>query len=133
MHRSLKGAIGAGIVGGAAYAVWRAWNTRVPRRPNGLDWSTAPFPFPPVPRPGGAPSTDAPPNGSAPAGSAPGSSGWREPADDGSCPASFPIKAKLGSGIYHPPGGVNYERTKADRCYADPGAAEADGLRPSKV
>ncbi len=58
---------------------------------------------------------------------------WSEPADDGSCPVAFPIKAKLGSGIYHPPGGANYERTKADRCYADPAVAQADGLRPSKV
>lgn len=56
-----------------------------------------------------------------------------EPHDDGSCPASYPIKAKLTSGIYHAPGGLNYERTKADRCYADGDAAEADGLRASKV
>jgi hypothetical protein len=119
MRRSWKGVIGVGILGGAAVAAWRAWNTRVPKRPSGLDWSTAPFPFPPVPRP--AASTVPPPPSSA------------EPNDDGSCPVAFPIKAKLASGIYHPPGGLNYERTKADRCYADPTAAEADGLRPSKV
>ena len=57
---------------------------------------------------------------------------WVEPDDDDSCPVSHPIKAKLSSGIYHSPGGLNYERTKADRCYADGEAAETDGLRPSK-
>jgi hypothetical protein len=119
MRRGVKRIIGVGILGGAAYAAWRAWNARVPPRPSGLDWSTAPFPFPPVPRPSGAEAAARPSSA--------------QPNDDGSCPLAYPIKAKLGSGIYHPPGGVNYERTKADRCYADPGAAEADGLRPSKV
>lgn len=99
------------------YAAWRAWNARMPDRATTLDWSAAPFPFPPVPRPTPRP---------APASVA-------EPHDDGSCPASFPIKAKLTSGIYHAPGGLNYDRTKADRCYADGPAAEADGLRASKV
>jgi hypothetical protein len=58
---------------------------------------------------------------------------WVEPDADGECPATHPIKAKMTSGIYHLPGGANYTRTKADRCYADAAAAEADGLRPSKV
>jgi hypothetical protein len=119
MRRSLKGAIGAAILGSAAFAAWRAWNARVPKRPSGLDWSTAPFPFPPMPRPASS-------GGAARPSSA-------DPNDDGSCPLAFPIKAKLGSGIYHPPSGVNYARTNADRCYADAAAAEADGLRPSKV
>ena len=42
------------------------------------------------------------------------------------------MKAKLASGIYHVPGGGNYERTKPDRCYVSAEAAEADGLRPAK-
>jgi hypothetical protein len=42
------------------------------------------------------------------------------------------VKAKLASGIFHVPGGANYARTVADRCYLSPEAAEADGLRPSK-
>jgi hypothetical protein len=45
---------------------------------------------------------------------------------------SHPVKAKLSSGIYHLPGGQNYERTKPDRCYVDAAAAEADGLRAAK-
>ena len=51
---------------------------------------------------------------------------------DGECPSSHPVKGKLSSGIYHQPGGFNYERTRADRCYLDSAAAESDGLRPSK-
>ena len=58
--------------------------------------------------------------------------GWVEPNDDGSCPEGFPIKVKLSSGIFHVPGGLSYERTKPDRCYATPGAAENDGFRQSQ-
>ena len=56
---------------------------------------------------------------------------WIEPIAD-ECPPTHPVKAKLGSGIYHVPGGAMYARTKPDRCYVDPAAAEADGLRPAK-
>jgi hypothetical protein len=60
-----------------------------------------------------------------------GASSWVEP-DDGSCPISHPVKAKLTSGIFHEPGGGNYERIRAERCYVDPDAAIADGLRAPK-
>ena len=56
---------------------------------------------------------------------------WLE-AVDGDCPPSHPVKAKMSSGIYHLPGMVSYSRTKPDRCYRDPTAAQADGLRPAK-
>ena len=56
---------------------------------------------------------------------------WVEPVD-GACPAGYPVKAKLKSGIFHLPGGLAYERTKPDRCYPDAAAAEADGLRAAK-
>jgi hypothetical protein len=56
---------------------------------------------------------------------------WVEVGGD-TCPASHPVKGKLSSGIYHVPGGANYDRTKPDRCYVDATAAEADGLRPAK-
>jgi len=124
MRKAVKRALGVGVLGGAAYAAWRAWSARVAERPRGVDWSTAPFPFPPVPRSTiGAPEPQA----------APAPPAWTEPNADGSCPPGHPIKAKLASGIYHAPGGANYARTKADRCYVDEGAAAADGLRPSKV
>ena len=53
-------------------------------------------------------------------------------ATDGACPTSHPVKARAGSQIFHLPGGVSYDRTKADRCYLDAAAAEADGLRAAK-
>lgn len=53
-------------------------------------------------------------------------------ADAGHCPTSHPVKGKLSSRIYHLPGMLNYDRTRADRCYLDPTAAEADGLRTAK-
>jgi hypothetical protein len=91
-----------------------------------VEWENAPFPFPPVPRP--VATTQAPP---AAAVTATGPA-WVAPVDD-ACPTSHPVKAKLSSGIYHVPGGMNYERTKPDRCYRDPEAADLDGLRPSKM
>ena len=74
-----------------------------------------------VPEPDGVPVADA---GS--------SSSWVEPTDPGDCPPGFPIKAKMGSKIFHSPGQLNYERTTPDRCYRDAEAAEADGLRAAK-
>jgi hypothetical protein len=56
---------------------------------------------------------------------------WVE-ATDGVCPTSHPVKGKLSSRIFHLPGMLNYDRTRADRCYRDVTAAEEDGLRPAK-
>jgi len=56
---------------------------------------------------------------------------WVEPSD-GACPASHPIKAKLGSRIFQPPGMSNYQRTRADRCYESDEAAIADGFTRAK-
>ena len=56
---------------------------------------------------------------------------WVEPSD-GLCPVSHPVKAKVASGIFHPPGSMHYERTRPDRCYRDVAAAEADGLLAPK-
>jgi hypothetical protein len=53
------------------------------------------------------------------------------PANDGVCPQSHPVKAKLSSKIFHTPGARNYSRTHADRCYPDEASAQADGLRPA--
>lgn len=51
---------------------------------------------------------------------------------DGTCPDGYPVKAKLRSGIFHPPGMSAYDRTAPDRCYRDGDAAAADGLRVAK-
>jgi hypothetical protein len=56
---------------------------------------------------------------------------WVEP-EEGVCPQSHPVKAKLSSGIFHLPGMFAYDRTKPDRCYASPDGAEADGLTRAK-
>jgi len=52
-------------------------------------------------------------------------------ANDGVCPQTHPVKAKLSSKIFHTPSARNYSRTKADRCYPDEASAQADGLRPA--
>ena len=57
---------------------------------------------------------------------------WVESGADGSCPDGYPVKVKLSSGIFHVPGGMNYERTRPDRCYVSAASAEADGFRQSQ-
>jgi hypothetical protein len=57
---------------------------------------------------------------------------WQEPAPDGTCAPSHPIKVKLRSGLFHLPGMFAYERTKADRCYRTSADAEADGFERAK-
>lgn len=56
---------------------------------------------------------------------------WVEPVD-GVCPATHPIKGNAGSGIFHVPGGMSYERTVPERCYASEADAESDGFRRAK-
>ena len=125
MRKGSKRLLRAGIFAGLAYSLWRAWRRRVPEPArDGIAWDTAPFPFPPIPRPSAPAAASAP----APAIVVP----YTDPGADGSCPLSHPVKAKLASGIYHVPGGSNYDRTKPDRCYVDRAAAEADGLRAAK-
>jgi hypothetical protein len=138
----LKRILGISAIAGALYALWRLIETR--QRESGVEWQPQPFPFPPTAQPG---PTHAPtdisrmaesPSESLPDAESTGesairekTSSWVEPAD-GQCPVSHPVKAKLGSGIFHVPGAQMYERTRADRCYADAASAEADGLRASK-
>lgn len=56
---------------------------------------------------------------------------WVEPTD-GECPESHPIKGNADSMIFHVPGGMSYERTIPERCYASAADAEADGFRQAK-
>src|SRR5207248_529657 len=89
-------------------------------------------PAPPAPARRAKPSRTGPARKS-PTGKAaepPGERIW-VPANDGVCPPSHPVKAKLSSKIFHTPGARNYSRTKADRCYPDEASAQADGLRPA--
>jgi hypothetical protein len=113
VHKTVRRMLGIGLLAGLAYAAWR----KFPRpTETGTHWEPQPFPFPPQPE------VELDGDGSP----------WVEPAESGACPAHHPVKAKLASGIFHVPGGANYARTVADRCYLSPEAAEADGLRQSK-
>ncbi len=135
MGKAVKRLFFLGVVAGIGYAVWRAVRARMPAPSDDLAWETAPFPFPPVPRPprAVAPLENEPANEPAhDADAAPAATGAWVEADDGGCPATHPVKGKLSSGIFHVPGGQNYDRTHADRCYVDPEAAAADGLRQSQ-
>jgi hypothetical protein len=129
MRPTTKRLLGMGLLAGAAYAVWRAFDAR--SSASNVTWQPQPFPYPPVPREKD-PEATAGTEGSAPAATVAEAPAWVEP-DDGACPATHPVKAKLSSGIFHVPGGANYERTRPDRCYSTPGAAEGDGLRAAKV
>jgi hypothetical protein len=129
VKKSVKRALGAGVLAGVGYAAWRAWQARVPAGNGQVEWTTAPFPFPPAPGPASARVEST----AAPAPAQPAGADWVEPNGDGSCPPTHVIKAKLTSGIYHVPGGANYDRTHPDRCYVSEEAAVRDGLRRAKA
>jgi hypothetical protein len=124
--RSLKRVFKLGLLAGAIYAVWRWFAAQ--RSESDLTWETQPAPYPPEPRAEGAvhiPSQVTPPGGPEIAGAG---AAWVEPVGD-TCPTSHPVKAKMTNRIFHVAGGLNYARTRPDRCYRDADAAEADGLR----
>jgi hypothetical protein len=122
MKRSMKRLLGFGALAAVAYGAWRAYERR--RVETGVTWDPQPFPFPPKPHVETAPAPRAEPEATS-------ATPWVEP-DGAACPTTHPVKVKLSSGIFHVPGGMNYERTRADRCYANSEAAEADGFRPAK-
>jgi hypothetical protein len=125
MRRATKRILGMGALAAAGYAIWRAFDAR--KVDTGVTWQPQPFPYPPEPHTTGSEPAATPEP-------ATGVTAWVDPdPDGGACPASHPVKAKLASGIFHVPGGANYERTNADRCYSSADAAEADGMRASKV
>jgi hypothetical protein len=128
----LRRGVLAGLLAGGAYAAWRFLAARAPDT-GGVTFQTSPFPGPPrpVPGPSPAPTPTAEVAPAAPSLSPNGASPWVEPVD-GSCPLTHPVKAKLSSGIFHEPGGGNYDRIRAERCYVDSDAAIADGLRAPK-
>jgi outer membrane biosynthesis protein TonB len=152
LRRNFRIGLLVGLLGGALVAVAKAVQGRVTGAP-----STAPAPAPWTPLPDAepvvVPPKPAPPverptvriadlqespepapakKAAAPTKKpAPKPAPWVEPVD-GEAPPTHPVKAKMSSMIYHLPGGLNYVRTKADRCYRDADAAEADGLRPAK-
>ena len=129
MKTLVKRLLGLGALAAMGYAIWRAYERR--KVDTGVKWDPQPFPYPPQPHTE-APSEAAPaPFVEQQAEVVPVDNGWVEPSD-GTCPTSHPVKAKLASGIFHVPGGANYDRTHPDRCYASPEVATADGLRAAK-
>lgn len=126
MGKWLTRILGAGVLAGALYALWRALDERA--RTSTIEWTPQPFPSPPMPVPH---TPDAGDERAAGADASSSDAAWVEP-DDGRCPVSHPVKAKLGSGIFHVPGGQMYDRAAPDRCYRDAASAAADGLRASK-
>lgn len=56
---------------------------------------------------------------------------WVKPTG-GVCPETHPVKAKLASRLFHLPGMLAYDRTRADRCYRDAAAAEDEGFTRAK-
>ena len=123
LRRSFRSGLRLGLLVGIGFALYRVLQARqaqpeVPARD----------PWPPVtpPEPVSAPTEPAVTAAPVPAQT------WVEPATDGACPVSHPIKGKLSSKIFHLPGMFAYERTKADRCYAAEADAEADGLHKAK-
>ena len=128
MKTLLKRLLGLGMLAAAGYAMWRAYERRKVDTRRHLGPAAVPVPAAAAHRRSerghAAPS-------STPAAETVAETGWIEP-DAGACPTSHPVKAKLASGIFHVPGGANYDRTKPDRCYSSAEAAETDGLRPAK-
>jgi len=120
MRKGSKRLLQAGMLSGLAYAGWRVVAGADSRGAPCDRVGDGPVPVPADTATCGLRTGPRPTRASSPA---------IEPDADGTCPVSHPVKAKLASGIYHEPGGGNYERTKADRCYVDAAAAEADGLR----
>ena len=125
----LRSAFVLGVLAGLLLALVRA--RRQETRP-----TPAPLAAPPAPPPAGPPPPDRTPVPvarpvTAAAAVADPPAAWVAPVDGG-CPDGYPIKAKESSGIYHRPGGLSYDRTRPDRCYADEVTAEADGFRAAK-
>jgi hypothetical protein len=127
MTRWLKRLFLLALISGAAFAAWTAFQRRNEISVTPPTPATAPPP-PPPPQPEPQPAPAAP---AAPETAAAPTDRWRQPVD-GACPDGYPIKVAK-SGIYHVPGGRSYDRTTAERCYANADDAEADGYRRAKA
>jgi hypothetical protein len=146
IRRTLRGALWLGLLAGLVFVVSKLLRTRsgapasvdlrAPTDPSGparepwppLETSVEPPPLPPPPaapvesEPAAAQTEPVPKKTLPP---------WVAP-EDGICPATHPVKAKLSSGIFQVEGNAMYARTRPDRCYQTPEAAAEDGLRPAK-
>jgi hypothetical protein len=115
VRRSLRAGLWLGLLMGMGWALRRAMLLR--RVSESVEVSNDPWS--PIAQPVAEPDPAAP------------TRTWVEP-QDGTCPATHPIKVKLASGIFHLPGMLAYDRTKPDRCYATEVDAVADGFVKAK-
>jgi hypothetical protein len=135
VRRSLRAGLWVGLLLGMGWALRRAMLLR--RVSESVEVSNDPWS--PIaqpaaePDPATAPEATVPEAATAPTAPPPPPTArtWVEP-QDGTCPATHPIKVKLASGIFHLPGMLAYDRTKPDRCYATEVDAVADGFVRAK-
>ena len=117
MMRWLRRLFWLGVLVGGGYCGYRAWSRRQSSAAVAPQW-------PPMPVAETENVAATPAHTSIPR--------WLAPVN-GSCPDGYPVKANDNSRIYHVPGGRFYERTTAERCYANADDAMADGYRPAKA
>ena len=118
MMRWLRRLVWLGVLAGSAFAAYRMFGQRQAPGVSAPEWP----PLSPEPQPAAAEKKKA----AAPA------ARWVPPVN-GKCPDGYPLKANDNSGIFHVPGGRFYDRTVAERCYANADDAMADGYRPAKA
>ncbi len=136
MMRWLRRLFWLGLLAGGGYGVYRVVGQRQSQPTATPEWPPLPT-QPAQPSPKVATASEAvtpteatgtePTTDEAPAGQR-----WK-PAVNGDCPQGYPLKANDNSRIFHSPGGRFYERTVAERCYANADDAIADGYRPAKA
>ena len=129
MMRWLRRLLWLGVLTGGGLAGYRAWN-----RKQSLPSATSPQWPPLTPAAGTRPSSTEQAGSAAPEATGDGVAAprWLPPVDGG-CPAGYPVKANDNSRIFHVPGGRSYDRTVAERCYANAEDAIADGYRQAKA
>jgi len=139
IRRSFRIGLWLGLLAGLGYAVLRvvqSWKPEpgpaVPAPAPAQPWTRLEVPEAP-PAPTAEPAT-APAPAPAPSKTAASKkvlAPWVDP-DGDVCPATHPVKAKLSSKIFQVEGNFAYDRTRPDRCYESPTAAENDGFRAAK-
>ena len=131
MMRWLRRLLWLGVLAGGGLAGYRAWN-----RKQSLPSAASPQWPPLTPTSGARPPTSTEPASRTPPQAvtedAVEARRWLPPVDGG-CPVGYPLKANNNSGIFHVPGGRFYDRTVAERCYANAEDAIADGYRQAKA
>ena len=131
MRRWLRRLFWLSVLVGGGYGGYVAWNRRRSPDAGTPQWP----PLPVTNTDAGKTDTVKTPTAAKPSAAEPAAADaprWVVPIN-GSCPDGYPVKANDNSRIYHVPGGRFYDRTAAERCYANADDALADGYRPAKA